>query len=49
MSMRDKCKAIVEAMRVGGIKDLVPTDWIDSWSEEDCEYIVVNYGSWIGE
>ena len=47
--MRDKAKLIVEAMRAGGIEDLVDASSVDSWSWEDCEYIVVNYGSWIGE
>lgn len=45
--MRDKCVKILTAMRAGGVKDLVENNAVEEWTDEECEYLIVNYGSWI--
>ena len=44
--MRDKCKEILRRM-AEKIDDVAGPDTVDTWSDGDCEYFIVNYDSWL--
>jgi len=42
-----KAKKIVKAMVAAGMPDLIELEWIDSYSVEELDYIIVNHESWL--
>jgi len=49
MSDKDKCKLIIVKMTEAGIPDMVSPDTVDDWNQEELDYHIANYDSWIKE
>jgi hypothetical protein len=48
--MREKCKEILRRMaEIGGYHNVASPEYVDSWSDADCEYFAANYGVWLEE
>ena len=41
---KTKMKTILSGMRNAGIPDVIPDSWVDSFTEEDLDYHLINYG-----
>jgi len=44
MDKKQLVKLIIANMIAAGQQDMIPVEWVDSWSDEECDYIIVNYG-----
>ena len=47
MTRIEACKIILTKMKEAGHEDIIPVEWVDSWSNEEIDYHLVNYGTWL--